>query len=317
MGLKGLLAKARGRGGVCRPAQRPATSPRWANSFEPRCARRWARSRILLAAADFDDTPSDGEVVPLTDTFVAAGSDSPYAGMKALVFGATGGCGKEIVKAAIMNGVPCSIFARSKAKAEEQFKDDIESSAAEGVFEGDVSRYEEVSKAVRASGANTIFIATGSRPALDPLGPFNVDYNGTANIVGAASASGKVDRIVLITSIGVDDLLFPLNLFFGVLFWKKRAEEVLQRSGITYTIVRPGGLLDQPRAGSTTVEPIAMGPADAYGLPPRKSPGSILRSQVAEVCLAAVVDEGAENKTVEIVTESGATTPLAELFSKI
>ena len=97
---------------------------------------------------------------------------------------------------------------------------------------------------------------------------------------------------------------------------KKRAEEVLQRSGITYTIVRPGGLLDQPRAGSTA-EPIAMGPADAYGLPPRKSPGSILRSQVAEVCLAAVVDEGAENKTVEIVTESGATTPLAELFSKI
>ena len=136
--------------------------------------------------------------------------------------------------------------------------DDIESSAAEGVFEGDVSRYEEVSKAVRASGANTIFIATGSRPALDPLGPFNVDYNGTANIVGAASASGKVDRIVLITSIGVDDLLFPLNLFFGVLFWKKRAEEVLQRSGITYTIVRPGGLLDQPRAGSTTVEPIDL-----------------------------------------------------------
>lgn len=121
---------------------------------------------------------------------------------------------------------------------------------------------------------------------------------------------------MLITSIGVDDLLFPLNLFFGILFWKKRAEEVLQRSGITYTIVRPGGLLDQPRAGSV-VQPIAMGPADAYGLPPRKAPGSILRSQVAEVCLAAVVDEGAENKTVEIVTESGATTPLAELFSKV
>ena len=26
----------------------------------------------------------------------------------------------------------------------------------------------------------------------------------------------------------------------GVLFWKKRAEEALQRSGLDYTIVRPG-----------------------------------------------------------------------------
>ena len=29
-----------------------------------------------------------------------------------------------------------------------------------------------------------------------------------------------------------------------VLFWKKRAEEELQRSGIDYTIVRPGDTLD-------------------------------------------------------------------------
>ena len=31
-----------------------------------------------------------------------------------------------------------------------------------------------------------------------------------------------------------------LNHYRGVLFWKKRAEEALQRSGLDYTIVRPG-----------------------------------------------------------------------------
>lgn len=41
-------------------------------------------------------------------------------------------------------------------------------------------------------------------------------------------------------SSGADDPLFPLNLAWGVLFWKKRAEEEIQRSGMEYTIVRPG-----------------------------------------------------------------------------
>ena len=29
--------------------------------------------------------------------------------------------------------------------------------------------------------------------------------------------------------------------FYGCRFWKKRAEEELQRSGLDYTIIRPGG----------------------------------------------------------------------------
>ena len=47
---------------------------------------------------------------------------------------------------------------------------------------------------------------------------------------------------MLVTSIGCDDPLFPLNLYWGVLLWKKQGEVALQRSGLDYTIVRPGGL---------------------------------------------------------------------------
>lgn len=38
---------------------------------------------------------------------------------------------------------------------------------------------------------------------------------GTRNLV-AAAMQGKVKKFVLVTSIGTDDPLFPLNLLFGV-----------------------------------------------------------------------------------------------------
>ena len=49
-----------------------------------------------------------------------------------------------------------------------------------------------------------------------------------------------ITKVVLVSSIGVDELLSPFNLFGGLAFWKKQAELALQRSGLDYTIVRPG-----------------------------------------------------------------------------
>lgn len=65
---------------------------------------------------------------------------------------------------------------------------------------------------------------------------------GTLNIISVAQRTG-VKKVVLVSSIGVDELLSPFNLFGGLAFWKKQAELALQRSGLDYTIVRPGMLL--------------------------------------------------------------------------
>lgn len=35
-----------------------------------------------------------------------------------------------------------------------------------------------------------LLIAIGTRPALDPLGPYTVDYQGTVNLITAAKAAG-------------------------------------------------------------------------------------------------------------------------------
>ena len=53
----------------------------------------------------------------------------------------------------------------------------------------------------------------------------------------------------------------------------------MQRSGIPYTIVRPGGLLNAPRQGQAAASIVMEGPG-TFGLPPKRTPGSILRSQV-------------------------------------
>lgn len=65
-----------------------------------------------------------------------------------------------------------------------------------------------------------------------------------------------------------------------ILFWKKRAEEALQRSGLPHTIVRPGGLKSKLGPGETSAGNIVMGRAGSYGFPPLQKSGAILRSQV-------------------------------------
>ena len=91
-----------------------------------------------------------------------------------------------------------------------------------------------------------------------------------------------------------------LNLFWGVLLWKRAAEEYLRRSGLRWTIVRPGGLKDEGEAA-----PIVTGPAGTFGLPPARTPGSILRRQVADVCVEALAEPGAFNAVVECVAVAG------------
>jgi uncharacterized protein YbjT (DUF2867 family) len=92
--------------------------------------------------------------------------------------------------------------------------------------------------------------------------------------------------------------LHPLNLFGGVLIFKKRAEEHLIRSGLSFTIVRPGGLKDGPGGAE-----IVISPADTL------FEGSIDRADAARVCLEAFQHLEGRDKIVEIVRGPGTAQP--------
>ncbi|NDJ17128.1 NAD(P)H-binding protein [Myxacorys almedinensis] len=201
--------------------------------------------------------------------------------MKAFVAGATGETGRRIVQQLVEREIPVRALVRDLDSARAILPPQVE------LVVGDVSKVESLKSAIADS--TLVFCATGARPSFDPTGPYKVDYEGTKNLVDAAKNKG-VEQFVFVSSLCTSQFFHPLNLFWLILVWKKQAEEYLQNSGLTYTIVRPGGLKNEDNDHA-----IVMSSADTL------SEGSIPRTKVAQVCVESVFDPNARNKIVEIV----------------
>src|SRR6478609_1892856 len=93
--------------------------------------------------------------------------------------------------------------------------------------------------------AGAIVFAAGAGPGSGPERKRTVDYGGAVACIEAAEALG-VDRFVMVSSIGAHDPEGGPESMRPYLRAKAEADERLQRSGLTWTIVRPGGLQDEP-----------------------------------------------------------------------
>jgi len=218
--------------------------------------------------------------------------------MKAFVAGATGQTGRRIVKQLLDRGIEVRAFVRDEVKAREILPEGVD------LVTGDVLQVQTLKDALK--GCTVVFCATGAKPSIDPTQPYLVDFEGTKNLVNAAKAEG-VEQFVLVTSLCVSKLLHPLNLFLGILVWKKWAEEYLQRSGLTYTIVRPGGLKNDDND-----DRIVMKGMDSL------FDGSIPREKVAQVCIESCLDVKAKNKILEIVASKDADEKsMTDLFAAV
>jgi uncharacterized protein YbjT (DUF2867 family) len=201
--------------------------------------------------------------------------------MKVFVAGATGQTGQRIVSALVHQGISTVAFVRDRDKAASMLPENVE------IIVGDVLKPDTIDAAL--NDCTAVICATGATPSFDFTGPFRVDYEGTKNLVDAAKRQ-TIDRFILVSSLCVSQFFHPLNLFWLVLFWKKQAEAYICNSGLTYTIVRPGGLKNEDNANS-----VVMSSADTL------FEGSIPRTKVAETCVSALSDANAANKIVEIV----------------
>ena len=207
--------------------------------------------------------------------------------MKAFVAGATGQTGKQIVQALVERGIPVRALVRNLETAKALLPKEAE------LVVGDVIKSETLVSTIADS--TVLLCATGARPSLNFTEPFSVDYLGTNNLVNAAKALG-VEQFILVSSLCVSKFFHPLNLFWLVLFWKKMAEGYLANSGLTYTIVRPGGLKNQDNTTGIT-----MSSADTL------FEGSIPRQKVAQVCVESLFQPNARNKIIEIVSSAEST----------
>jgi len=206
--------------------------------------------------------------------------------MKAFVAGATGQTGQRIVKELVTRGIPVRALVRDLAAARSILPTEAE------LVVGDVLDPTTLASAIGDS--TVVLCATGAKPGFDPTAPYKVDYEGTKNLVEAAKAK-QIEQFVFVSSLCTSKLLHPLNLFFLILVWKKQAEEYLQKSGLTYTIVRPGGLKNEDNTDA-----VVMSSADTL------FDGSIPRTKVAQTCVEALFSPSARNKIVEIVAKAEA-----------
>lgn len=218
--------------------------------------------------------------------------------MKAFVAGATGETGRRIVQELIARNIPVRALVRDTEKARGILPAEVE------LVVGDVLKSQTLTAALGDS--TVIMCATGAKPSFDPTGPYKVDFEGTKNLVDAAKVKG-IEHFVFVSSLCTSQLFHPLNLFWLILVWKKQAEEYLQKSGLTYTIVRPGGLKNEDNS-----DPVVMQGADTL------FDGSIPRQKVAQVCVEALFETAARNKIIEIVAKAEATSKsFGELFANV
>lgn len=137
-------------------------------------------------------------------------------------------------------------------------------------------------------------------------GPADVDYKGVANMADAAKAAG-VKQFVLMSSIGAgsNDAKDRLNAMCGmVLEWKGKGEEHLRKSGVAYTIVRPGGL--RPFPGQPECKEGAEG-LRVWSPKEQAAPGAICRADVGLVMATALGNKDALGKTINVVGDKNAT----------
>ncbi|CAK7350240.1 unnamed protein product [Dovyalis caffra] len=219
---------------------------------------------------------------------------------KIFVAGATGSTGKRIVEQLLAKGFEVKAGVRDLDKAKTSLS---ENNPSLQIVKADVTAGSE--KLVQAIGddSEAVICATGFRPSWDLFAPWKVDNFGTVNLVEACRKLG-VNRFILISSILVNgasmgQILNPayifLNIFGLTLVAKLQAENYIRKSGINYTIIRPGGLRNEPPSGNLVME----SEDTLYE-------GTISRDLVAEVAVEALRLPESSYKVVEIVSRADA-----------
>ncbi len=229
-----------------------------------------------------------------------------------LVTGATGRTGSIVLQKLRLRGDDFEGFgfARSSDKIKEMF------GSTEGFYCGDIRDQNSLQPAIKNCQALIIVTSAvpqmkappqeGERPEFsypENATPEIIDYQGQVNQIDLAQEAG-VDHIILMGSMGGTNENHPLNKLGNgnILIWKRIAEEYLIDSGIDYTIVRAGGLLDE----SGGKRKLLVGKNDT--LLDRDSP-TIPREDVAELIVQALTIPEARNKALDVITESVAASP--------
>ncbi|MBD2490029.1 SDR family oxidoreductase [Aulosira sp. FACHB-615] len=159
--------------------------------------------------------------------------------------GASRGVGREIANCLTAQQLKVKALLRTETAATE-----LQATGVKTIL-GDAMNVSDVEAAMLTNEPiHTVISTIGGLPT-DTEKP---DYPANKNLIDAA-IKAKVQKFILVTSIGTGNSVGALSpqalaALQSVLVEKDKAEQYLIASGLTYTIIRPGGLKTEPATGN-------------------------------------------------------------------
>lgn len=197
------------------------------------------------------------------------------------VAGASRGVGREVAKYLRDQQINVKALLRKPDSRSE-----LEAMGVQVVM-GDALDKTSVEQALSATEPISAVISTIGGLPTDAEKP---DYLGNKYLIDAAVKAG-VEKFILVTSIGCGNSVVALppqalQTLASVLAEKEKAEQYLIESGLTYTIIRPGGLKSEPATGQGLL-------TEDY-----RVSGSIHRADVAQLVCQCLFSDKANHKVL-------------------
>lgn len=154
----------------------------------------------------------------------------------------------------------------------------------------DIEASDESAFAEVFAGADAVVFAAGGGPDGKIERKKTVDLGGSLKSIAGATQAG-VRRFVQISAIGVDDPLpdDTAEVWKAYVEAKRDADIALRASDLDWTIIRPGGLTDDPPTGHVT-------------LAERVDRAEVPRADVAAVIAAVLNDPATSKKQWELIS---------------
>ncbi len=202
--------------------------------------------------------------------------------LKVLVVGANGQIGKQLVKLLKESDqYSVTAFVRTEQQAREFENFGVETVL--GNLEGTVV---ELEKALKGSDAVVFTAGSGGKTGYDKT--LLIDLDGAVKVMEAAENVGA-QRFIMVSALQAHNRQNWNEQIKPYYVAKHYADRILVQSKLTYTIIRPGGLLNEPGTGKVTI---------AENL----ERGSIPREDVAKTILAVINEESTFNKSFDLVS---------------
>jgi nucleoside-diphosphate-sugar epimerase len=177
-------------------------------------------------------------------------------------------------------------------------EDDLHAIGVEPVI-CDLEADHDVGAAV--SGVDAVVFAAGAGPGSGAERKRTMDFEGAVKLIDAAKTEG-IRRYVIVSAMGAADPPAEGGDVFGeYLRAKADADRALVASGLEYTIVRPGGLTDEPPSGLVRVGE-------------RIERGEVPRADVAAVLLACLLDRHTIDRSFDLVSGE---TPIEQALAEL